>query len=439
MAAATSLRKPLWPPSGKLWPQNRQFPDTFAEDLVSAAFDAVAANGWGLARLVIDEAALGRGVVRITEARGRFASGAPLVITPDATLVRELPRDRDIPRVTMSLGIARESIDAPNVTGDAGEAAAVRHERTVRRDGGASLRPLLRLFLDDEGGDAYERMPLASVVLSAQPRLDPWFAPPLLALLPGSKILQGVHEVVASLAARRHALVADRRARPLDLRAFDPTRAPQLLLLSIVNRALAVLEERNMSTKLTPEVLHDLLVGLLGALEALENRSPAARPAYVHEAAGPGFRELVDRLVALIPDVVRSTHRVLPFARKDASTFALSLDDAASLGRRVYLVTRGVHEQWTAPHLPAHAKIASAATLPTIMDAAVRGVPIALEFEPPPYLPSSAIHCVFRIDTRGPYWTDVMQLGSLQVHVPQAPPELELFLYYVPATSAEPR
>jgi type VI secretion system protein ImpJ len=424
-------RKPIWPESGGIPPQHRQFPDAYAEDLTAFTLDAVAPYSWGVSRIDLDESALARGVVRVVTLQGRFASGLPAVLWPQETLERKLVQEHGASCVNVSLGVPRASDDSPNV-GDNVDGGAVRYRR-VAFDGASVLRPNLRILFGDEGGALYERLPVARVVLSSgRAELAPWCLPPLLRIYPESHVADAVRQIVASLALRQAHLLAALAARPLDLGAFAPGRAPQLLLLSAINQALALLDHADPWAHLSPQALHEALGELLGSLESMCGRGEGPVPSYVHLDPGPGFRTLVGRLLALIPSVARDPHLAFPLERRDAWTFALTLREPELFRRRAYLVASGADERVLSAHLPAHAKIASAAWLPNLVQSAMRGVPIATEFDPPPSLPSSANHCCFKIDTRSELWTDVIQQGSLMVHVPEAPNGLSLTAYVLP-------
>jgi type VI secretion system protein ImpJ len=243
----------------------------------------------------------------------------------------------------------------------------------------------------------------------------------------------GMREVVAALHTRRAGLLAAREARPLDLRALPPASISPLLLLSAINQALAVLDHPDPALHLSPLGLHGVLSALLGNLESLDGRTQAVGPFYAHDAPGPSFRPLFERLLSVIPEVAREPHLAFPLTRLDAWTFSMSLRDPELFRRRAYLVAGGADESVLAIILPAYAKIGSAATLPRIVNSATRGVPIALEFDPPPSLPSSARHCSFRVDTRSDYWSEIVESRSLLVHVPEAPPDMTLAIYVLTA------
>lgn len=424
-------RKPIWPESGGIPPQHRQFPDAYAEDLTAFTLNAVVPYSWGVSRIDLDESALARGVLRVVTLEGRFASGLPAVLWPQETLERKLTLGSGASYINVSLGVPRASDDSPNV-GDHVDGGAVRYRR-VAVDGASALRPNLRILFGDEGAVSYERLPIARVLLSTgRAELDPWCVPPLVRMYPGSPVAGAVREVAASLALRQADLLSTLAARPLDMGAFSPARAPQLLLLSATNQALAVLDHADPWAHLSPQALHETLTELLGSLESLRGRSEGPVPSYVHPDPGPGFRTIVERLLAVIPSVARDPHLAFPLERRDAWTFALTLREPELFRRRAYIVASGADERVLSAHLPAHAKIASAAWLPNLVQSAMRGVPIATEFDPPPSLPSSANHCCFKIDTRSELWADVIQQGSLMVHVPEAPNGLSLTAYVLP-------
>ncbi|MGO8992080.1 MAG: type VI secretion system baseplate subunit TssK [Polyangiaceae bacterium] len=425
-----SLRKPIWPPSGKLRPQHRQFPDAYGEQFALHCIGGVSPYGWGLSRFAVADDVLARGIFQVNEMEGRFFSGAPIVLE-GSPLARPLPVDRGSVRV--SVAVARPSYDAPNVTEDPQDAAAVRYRR-VRRGDRTGLRPQLRLLFDDEGGDAYERIALGRVSLrGSRAALDPWFVPPMTRLLPRSAVNAGMREIVAALLARRGALLAAREARPLDLRALPPEGLSPLLLLSAINQALAILDHPDPARHLSPAGLHGIISALLGALEAIEGRVQTPGTFYTHDNPGPSFRPIFERLLELIPEVARDPHMAFPLTRIDAWTFSLALREPEIFRRRVFLVASGADESALATLLPAYAKIGSAERLPMIVNSATRGVPIALEFDPPGSLPSSASHCSFRVDTRSAYWSEILETRSLLVHVPEAPPGLTLMAYVLTA------
>lgn len=409
--------KPVWPESGGIPPQHRQLPDAYAEDLVAASFGIARAEGWGVAELGMHRDSAG---LRITKLHGRFPSGTPIHLSAPHSLYRELAPPSS-GSVLLSVGLAKASPNAPNVV-DLPQGEAVRHVRVHEH-----LEQNLRLLVDDEGGDAFERLPIARMT---QDGFDETFLPPLLRVLSGSWLPGALEAVQAVLGARQAELLKLRAARPLDLSALAPTQVPALLVLSAVQEAQALLR-----SPLALPQLHSVLSELLGTLDAIAGNASAPAP-YVHEAPGPSFRELTSRLLRRVPNVARDPHRAFPLERRDAATFALTLREPELFERKVYLVASGADERSLAARLPLYAKIASAAWLPSIVQQAVQGVAIATEFDAPPSLPSSDGHCCFRVDTRSDMWRDIVEQRSLMVHVPDAPRDLALTAYVFPPSAS---
>jgi predicted component of type VI protein secretion system len=402
--------KPLWPDSGGVPPQHRQLPDAYAEELVAASFEASVPTGWGVSKLDVERDGT---VIRVSAFEGRFPSGICVFLPPGQTLTRIVPKLGD-GVVSLDVGLAKAQVGVPCVAED----VAVRTARHLRARG--YLQPNLCLLLGDEGGDSFERLPVARF-LHGKP--DKTFSPPLSRIPRRSTVADSVRAVVAALRERQNNLLRSRVARPLNLRTFDSTAAPQLSVLSAINQALAVLGD-----ELPPRVLHEVLVDLLGCLNGLLG-DLAPIHSYVHEAPGPGYDMLTRRLLEVIPTVARDPHLAFPLERRDQVTFALELRDPDAFRRGVYLVASGADEHLVSALLPAYAKLASSALLPSIVRQAIRGVPIALDFDAPPSLPSSSKHCCFKVDTRSDLWRDVLDQRSLMVHVPDAPRDLALTAY----------
>ena len=407
--------KPVWPESGGIPPQHRQFPDAYAEDLVAMSFGMTHPEGWGVAELEVEREATG---VRITKLQARFPSGTCILLAQGESLHRQVSLSPT--GVLLSVGLAKSSPSAPNVI-DVPIGEAVRH---VREHG--HLRANLRLLVDDEGGGAYERLPVARIT---QDGFDDSFLPPLLRTPPGSWLAGALQAVRAALGARQAELLISRAARPLDLATLASTQVPQLLVLSALQEAMALL-----GSTPPPCVTHSVLAELLGTLDTIGGGGTPL-PSYAHEAPGASFRALTSRLLRRIPTVARDPHRAFQLERRDPSTFALTLQEPDLFDRKVYLVASGADERTLAARLPLYAKVASAAWLPSLVQQAIQGVAIATEFDAPPSLPSGDGHCCFRVDTRSAMWRDVVDQRSLMVHVPDAPRELALTAYVFPPSA----
>ena len=427
-----TLEKPAAERRGVLLSQHLELRDRYLEGIVDAWLAALSPFAWGFAELDVDTAALAQGLLRVTTMVARFPSGELAVLrAEDPPLEIRLPVDTIADRaLDVFLGLADLSNDGPNAGEDERPEAATRYRSVAAQPQarGPTLRPRLRLYLErDELPSDHIRLTQVRSTRSGV-ETDPGVLPPMLWPLPGTFLPGAIAAVVGALSTRQAQLLEARRERAHEPLTFSAERTPQLLALSAIHQALAVLANPPSRRGAPPWETYRILSELLGAVEAIEGQI-APIPGYVHEAAGPGFRILIDRLLAALPVLARPPHEAFPFARRDAQTFELKLRDGAILRRPVHLVLlggeRGVLEQG----VPAYAKIASEAGMPRIIQTAVRGIDLAPDFDPPPSLPSSAHSACFRLNTRSEYWADVLERGSLVFFLPNAPVDLRVVLY----------
>ncbi len=425
-----ALQKPEVEARGVLLSQHLELRDRYLEELVDDWLEPLFPFGWGLAQLDLDLGAIARGVIRVVRLAARFPSGELAHLRSGASLELALPTagvSEDA--VDVFVGLADLSTAGPNASPD--DKAATRYRSLAGRAGGRgpTLRPKLRLYLGTDGELPSDRIRITRVrTTRTGVEVDPEVLPPTLWPLAGTFLPGAVAAVVSALSARQAQLLAARRARPHEPLTFPAALTPQLVALSAIQQALAALAHPASPRGLPPWDLHEVLAELLGAIESADS-DPVPIPGYEHGAAGPGFREIVSRLLVAIPAVARPPHEAFAFVRRDLHTFELKLPDPALLRRGLHLVLVGGERGALEQGVPAYAKVASDAWMPQIVQTAVRGVDLAPDFDPPPSLPSSAESACFRLNTRSEYWADVLERGTLLLFLPSAPRELQAALY----------
>jgi type VI secretion system protein ImpJ len=427
------LEKPAVQRRGVLLSQHFELRDRYLETVLDEWLGALSPCAWGLAQLEIDGAGLEQGLFRVTALVARFPSGEIAVLRAgDAPLEMALPRETIANRpLDVFVGLADLSSDGPNAGEEGGPETTTRYRSIPPKPQGRgpTLRPKLRLYFDGDGRLPSDRIRLALVRSTRSGiEMDPDVLPPMLWPLESTSLPGAIAAVVRVLSAREAQLLAARRERPHEPLTFSAEQTPALLALSAIQQALAALTNSVSRRGAHPRESHRILSELLGAIEALGGQI-APIPAYVHEAAGPGFRTLLDRLLVAIPALGRAPHEAFAFARNDAHTFELKLVDPAILQRRVRLVLVGGERGSLEQNVPAYAKLASNAWMPRIVQTAVRGIELAPDFDPPASLPSSAHSACFHLSKRSDYWTDVLERGSMVFFLPNAPSELRVALY----------
>jgi type VI secretion system protein ImpJ len=419
----------MWPPSLKLMPQHLELHDEYVERLMEARAKIGGRATYGWLSMSVDDAAL---------AEGRLVLSNVAAVFPSGTLVRhEGALEADVgasladasSSASVWLVLSKLAPDAPGIATDNIESVA--RYRRVTEGAEAALVPFVRLVHAPPGDDEeallvgqFERRTNGiDFSSSAMPALLAVSAfAPLVALL--DKTIEGFERRIAEL-------LASRDRTPLDVARFAPAQGPALQLLVTLQQHLPVLVDLRARRVAHPEELFEVLASVTGALSSVTDVRPEPVPAYEHENMGAVFADLVERTLLLTARTARERLMTFPLKRLDDTTYRAQLRAEAFVGRRHYLVATGADEQVLRERVPSLAKIATGAALNSLLQSSVRGVAIAVEFDPPAELPSRRSFVCYRLDVRDRYWADIRERLDLVVHLPIAAPTLELTLYAI--------
>jgi type VI secretion system protein ImpJ len=410
---------------GGLFPQHLERRDRFLEDLVAARLAALGPFAWGVSVLRLDETAIGQGRVRVAAAKALFRSGAVVVHDEaDAPLERSLPVLREgAPPLDVSLALPDAEEGEPNVSSDGRLFTRFRQSAPIAGLQ-ATLRPRPVIHFDGDPVSPADRIPIGRVhIRDGVNELDRTVAPAAMRVLPDSLLARLAADVSSALVNRQGELLARRRQRAHAISSFSAEETPALMVLASINQALAALQDEDSILSLRPYELYLVLAELLGGLEAIEGRRAGPIPPYDHALQGAAFTALASRLLSILPAAARDKHVALRFSKMNPWTFQLTVGDPRLLRAPLYLVLSGADGRGLEQDIPRLAKVASEALLTSILHSAVRGVPLAPDFNPPASLPSNPESACFRFDTRSEYWTDILQRGNLCIHVANHLPE----------------
>jgi predicted component of type VI protein secretion system len=109
----------------------------------------------------------------------------------------------------------------------------------------------------------------------------------------------------------------------------------------------------------------------------------------------------------------------LPFDRSDLA------------GKVPLLVLRGADEVFLRERVPSLLKMASPAAIKPLLHSSLRGVAVAVEFEPPPVVPRQEGVVAYRIDVRDKLWLDIEDRQQIELQIAGAPASFEAYLYGV--------
>jgi type VI secretion system protein ImpJ len=429
---------PLWREGLLIGPQHLQQAARAAEERAAALWRALAPHGHGLVELVLDEAALGDGAVRLLRLEAVLPDGTPVRAAGD-DLSAALPLARRWPAgaeaATVHLLLPLPGRDGPDVAeGGVAEGRRTRwlpaRAELPDQAGGRPrevelLRPNLILALDGEDLSGAAGLPLLRLRRSGDGRweADSGFAPPCLRLGAAPALAALAGRIQGRLAARLSELLAQRRSRARGLVEFAVADVGAVLAAQAIAGALP--ELRLLATAgAHPLALHRRLAGLTGELAALAGaaEADAPPPAYDHEAPLTGLAALAERLDALLGGVVHARYLPIPVREVAERIRAGAIPERALTGARLFLaVICDLPAERVIRDVPLRARVAAQGRLDALVAAALPGIRLAYVPVPPPEVPVQPGGAYFELEARGGEWDHALRAQSLAVFLP---PEL---------------
>jgi type VI secretion system protein ImpJ len=427
--------KPFWPRTLQLFPVHLQARDAYVEDVLGRRTDRAVSDAYGLVDVAFDEAALGRGELVVPRLEAVFPSGLVAHADPESPLqcnASAALAGTSAP-VRVYVGVPRAVMRGPNVSQGSALAQSVRFAATQAPDEGAA-RPWIRaqaeILFQHQSLDRFETLTLGSIQrIGTTLRFDRDVLPTVLRVSASDVLASRLRRLVEALRRRQVELARYRADHPLNLQAVAPSELPGIQLAVIVQRYLPLLGELVERRFAHPRELYEVLVLLYGSLVVFGANEPP--PAYDHDEPGKVFPWLFDRIETLVDEAARDKTTSLRFERADEANFRLSFDRAALVGKRPFLVASGADEAFLRDRIPALLKLASPTAILPLLNSALRGVAIAVEFEPPAVIPRRRDMVAYRLDVRDPLWLDIEDRLQIQLNVLHAPATLEFVLYGV--------
>jgi type VI secretion system protein ImpJ len=429
------MNRPFWPRTLHLCPAHLQARDGYVEDLLTLRAGYCAPDAWGVLELALDEAAGASGEVVVQRLEAILPSGLVVHVDQAAPLRRRLALAPGAPSVwrDVFVGVPRAVLRGPNVTLDGAPVRSTRFVALASKNPTdlPGMRAKPEILLGDEDQEGFEVLRLGRVECVGQSlRFDRASMATVLRVRASAALEQGARKVVAALEARKGELARYRADHPLKLRAVAPDELPGLLLAVAVQRYLPLLTDVLGRRSAHQRDLYETLVALHGALMPFAPEAEVA-PAYSHDQPEAVFPWLFDRIVRLVEMAARDRTTILQFGRVDGSRFRLPFDRRELAGKRPLLVLRGADETFLREKVLNLLKMASPAAIKPLLDSAIRGVAVAVEFEPPNAVPRREGVVAYRIDTRDKLWLDIEDRQHVELQLLGAPASLEAYLYAV--------
>jgi type VI secretion system protein ImpJ len=427
--------KPYWPRTLQLLPAHLHGRDGYVEDLLTLRTGRRAVHAYGIVDLAVDETAGARGEIALRRLEAIFPSGLVVRVDPEAPLRRSLPEGSTGASASCDVyvGVPRAVLRGPNVSAEGGPARSTRYLAAAPKDASdlPSMRAKPEILFEGESFEGYEVLRLGRAhYVGKSVRFEREAIPTVLRLRASNVLEEGLRALVQTFEARRRELVHYRASHPLHLGSVVAADLPELQLSVILQRYLPLFGDLAARRSAHPHELYEVLVAVHGALMVF---APSADipPAYDHDEQGRVFPWLFERIARLVDEAARDRTTVLPFKRISETTFRLSFERGALVGKRPLLVLTGGDEEFLRERVPSLLKMASPTAITPLVGSAVRGVAVAVEFEPPAVVPRTRGSVAYRIDVRDPLWLDIEDRTQIELHLIGAPAALEAFLYGV--------
>ncbi len=446
-----SPQKVVWSEGMLLSPQHLQALDRFHEAYVAARLDAVAPTGWGVLAMDIDPAALAAGQVRLVRFAGILPDGLPVAFE-DAD---SSPPARDaavsFPAAARSLdvylAVPRERDGVSNYA-EEGARGASRYLSLSRELADATspdaaalpvklARPNAVLLLGDERREDHESIKIAELQRAAtgQLALSEWYVPPALRIGVSPRLVTGVREVLARAVAKARELAETRRHRAAasEIATPDLVRLLQLLVLNTHVPALAHLAE---DADASPRECYLQLVQLAGQLSTFRGQEAGGLPKLQHADLRATFQPLLALLMELLGGMAAQEYVVVPLEQRAGGLFLARLQDERLLRGQLFLTVKSEHpESMVVEQLPRLAKVASAAEIQGLVQAAAPGLPLKVVHRPPPQLPVRPGVIYFALVPGDRLWQGILTGRNIALYLPPPfdPIRTKLELLAIPA------
>ena len=298
-------------------------------------------------------------------------------------------------------------------------------------------RSNLRLLFGTEPRDAYQTLRVAQLVRDRTGAvvLRRSFIPPVLRIGASEVLMAGLGRLLSALVGKQKSLAESRRLRSAASVDFQASDAAKFWLLHTLNSAIPVIAHYVDHGSATAEQAFLTLSELAGALGTfLADADPTALPKFNYLELGDVFEPLFERLLAMLAAVVADNLVVVPLEKREDGMYIGKFDDPRlPRTHELFLEARGLDEAALRERLPPLMKIGSWQQVGYIMNAAMPGVRLAVEYRPPGAIPVRPGLVYFRFEQSGDYWADIVASSTLALYQPVEPAKVDLRLLAVPA------
>ncbi len=443
-----NLKKPIWTEGLFVTQHHLQRLDRYHEGLLDERMNAALPYPWGVMTLELDERALSAGQLRLRELVAILPDGTPLACseaTGDAPPGRQIEAafPPHLTQLPVSIGVAHERENAPNVLPEERAAQLVRFTEQKARvtdfNTGSDehdfnwARPSVRLLLGDENREAYDAIQIAELIRnpSGAVVLRESYVPPILRVGASPYLVDRFRRVLTAMTSRQRAIMSSRRQRTAAAIDFQASDAAKFWLLDALNEWIPIMSHLTDQGTLHPEQAYLALGQLIGRLCTMAvDGDPSTLPKFNYLSLGEVFEPMFARALSLIDTVIADRFTQIPLDRRDDGMHLGQVSDPTVLRQELFLLASSatVGESDLRDRLPKLSKIASWNQVGPLLNSALNGARLELEYRPPGALPIRPGMVIFRLHKTPEFWPDIQGTGTIALYHPLGPAvELALF------------
>ncbi len=443
-------RKLVWTEGLFVTQHHFQQLDRYHEGLLHERLRMAIPYEWGIRDIEVDERALSAGQFKINKLSGVLPDGTMIDIgdnLDDAVAPRPIEQafTAQMRSLPVFLAIAHETDTSANVDLEQKPGALTRYVRVqanvfdlnsgTGEQGMSWARNNLRILFGDERRDAFDAMQVAELVRSPAGLvvMRETYVPPVVQLRTSPFLHTGFRRVLAAMTARQRSIAESRRQRTAAAVDFQASDAAKFWLLNTLNNFIPLFSHLVDHGTDHPESAYIALGQLIGQLCTFAvDGDPTTIPKFNYLELGDVFEPMFGRALSLINATITERYVQIPLQRREDGMYLGKMEDPQVLRYEFFLAASGsMPEAQVRDRLPKLMKIASWNHIGAILNSAINGARIELEYRPPGALPLKPGLTFFKVSRNPDFWNDIASTGTIALYQPGDQQAIDLALYAV--------
>ncbi|MBR8845153.1 MULTISPECIES: type VI secretion system baseplate subunit TssK [Pseudoalteromonas] len=426
-----NVYKPVWAEGLMLSQQHLQLFDQYQQSQLAGVQQSLRDNAYGLDRIVFDESALAKGVVKLQSIAAIFKSGRHIhhVFADNEAPMFELEDNKS--EYIISVALANNH-SVSNIQGypQTGQLSAYDCDFVELQDAHDPNRkaevmvakPKLMLVEFSASNSFIEQLPCIKVIRGehGQFEIDSSYIPPLLNIKAHGYLAERVNKLVNMVEAKYTAMFTNRASMGI-VEDFGPTELKHFLLLQTFSSVFPEIKQLSTTAKTSPDALFMALNKLVCQLINFEpEASKFELPVYDHQDLTRSFGLIESHIQTLIGSISAARSSDLVLSAISQSIFEVKDIESSTLTRgELYIAAFYENEstQWI-ELFAEQVKLAAPSQLEILIASALGGVKLTHCQRPPNRVSVKGGYEYFKVEPHGAAWEQVVQELALRIFVP---------------------